>query len=73
MAITHKINCKVCGKELKPAPSKLRADGEQTYCGFIPCACSRRITTNNGVVYPGTEDHKLLIETGNYSSNDILE
>ncbi len=65
-------NCEHCGKALTPAPAKLRADGEQTYCGFIPCACNRPIMTDMGVIDPGTEEHDILLKTGNYSSNDLL-
>lgn len=57
---------------MKPAPAKLRFDGEQTYCGFLPCGCDRRIMTDYGVVYPGTEEHSALILSGRYSTNDIL-
>lgn len=66
------MNCNNCGSELIPAPAKLRADGEQTYCGLFPCACDKRIRTESVIVYPGTEDHKMLIESGYYSINDIL-
>lgn len=66
------MKCEHCEKELNPAPAKLRADGEQTYCGFIPCACKRRIMTDLGIVYPGTEEHDLLLKSGNYLTNDIL-
>lgn len=64
--------CDNCGKELVPAPAKLRADGEQTYCGFYPCACDKEIMTDFGIVSPGTEEHKMLIETGNYNYNNLL-
>jgi hypothetical protein len=66
------MNCENCGRELTPCPAKLRADGEQTYVGFIPCACDKRIMTDFGVVEPGTEEHEMLIRTGNYGINDIL-
>ena len=68
----YTMNCEHCGKALKPAPAKLRADGEQTYCGFLPCACNCPIATDMGVVNPGTEDHDILLKTGNYSTNDLL-
>lgn len=64
--------CNKCGREMKPAPAKLRADGEQTYCGYLPCACDKRIMTNFGVVYPKTEEHNMLLESGQFSYSDLL-
>lgn len=66
------MNCPHCNRPLLPARQKLRADGEQTYCGYIPCACNRPIMTNCGVVYPGDEHHIQLVESGRYDVNDLL-
>lgn len=54
------MKCEHCNKTLNPAPAKLRADGEQTYCGYFPCNCQEIIMTDFGAVYPGTEEHKML-------------
>ncbi len=69
---TSIMNCEKCNKELKPASAKIRANGEQTYCGFLPCACDKTIMTDYGTVEPVTEEHKMLLASGNYSANDIL-
>ena len=62
--------CKKCNKELTPA--RAFWDGEPTYVGFIPCPCDKRISTDYGIVYPGTEEHKMIVQNGRYSINDIL-
>jgi hypothetical protein len=67
-----KILCKKCGREIRPANAKLRADGEQSYCGFLPCPCDKRIITDSGVVYPNTEEHNLIIEGGQWDYNDLM-
>lgn len=67
---TDKKACECCGRILKPAEAF--ADGEPTTVGLIPCACNKPLMTDSGVVFPGTEKHQKLIETGRYSINDIL-
>jgi hypothetical protein len=57
--MTATMNCKLCGREMRPAPA--RWDGEPTYVGHFPCACNRPIMTDCGVVYPGEEDHDSLL------------
>lgn len=69
--MNNQANCDKCGKPLTPAPGKLRADGEQTYVGFYPCACDKQIMTDFGIVDPGTEEHRIILESGNYSINDL--
>lgn len=66
------VKCDKCGVNMVPAPSKLRADGEQTYCGYLPCACDKRIMTDLGVVYPGTDEHRMLIISGRFNISDLL-
>ncbi len=66
------MNCKHCNNPLSPAPGKLHATGEQSYVGYFPCPCKRRIYTDCGVVYPGTEEHKIIVENKLYSTNDVL-
>ncbi len=67
---TH--HCEHCGREMKPCPGKLHANGERSYVGYFPCACKYPIMTDMGVVDPGTEDHDYLMKSGNYSINDLL-
>lgn len=55
------VRCENCGREMEPAAAKLRADGEQTYCGFLPCPCDKVIFTECGAVYPGTEEHESIV------------
>lgn len=62
--------CQHCGAELTPA--RAFWEGEPTYVGFIPCPCQNPIMTDFGVVYPGSEDHNLLLKSKRYSINDIL-
>jgi hypothetical protein len=56
------MNCKKCGREMRPAPAKLRADGEQTYVGFISCLCDQVISTDYGALHPQTEEHDLYLK-----------
>jgi hypothetical protein len=65
-------SCDKCGRPMNPAPSKLRADGEQTYCGYLPCPCDKRIMTDFGVVYPNTEEHSMILEIGKWNYNDLM-
>ena len=62
--------CEHCQKVLQPA--RAFWDGEPTYVGFIPCPCNRRIMTDNGVVYPGTEEHEIIVKNGSYKISDLL-
>lgn len=65
------MNCKLCGREMQPAPA--RWDGEPTYVGYMPCACDKPISTEYGIVYPGSPEHDVLLESGRCSVNDLLE
>lgn len=67
---TH--HCEHCGREMQPCPGKLHATGERSYVGLFPCACKHPIMTDSGVVYPGDEEHDILLETKNYGINDLL-
>lgn len=54
--------CKNCGRELRKAPCK---DG---FVGFFPCPCDKILFDENiGSVNPGTEEHDILISSGNYT------
>mgnify|MGYP007007274538 CR=1 FL=1 len=66
------FNCEHCGREMKPAPGKLHASGEQSYIGYNACPCKRPIMTDYGVVFPGTEEHSILMKSGQYDVNSLL-
>ncbi len=48
---------------MRPAPAKLRADGEQTYVGFVACLCDQVISTDYGALHPQTEEHDLYLKS----------
>jgi hypothetical protein len=53
-------NCKLCGRELKPAPAKW--NGEPTYVGYYPCPCNESYMTETGIIKPHTPEHEMLLK-----------
>ena len=42
------------------------------YVGLIPCPCKHPIMTDHSVVYPGSEDHLQIMNSGRYNINDLF-
>lgn len=71
----EKHHCEHCGREMKPAQAWGDVtvwDNEPRYVGWIPCPCRHPIQTDYGTVYPGSDEHEMLMTTGRYSINDLL-
>lgn len=64
------MNCAKCEKKMIPAPAY--SDGEPVTVGYLPCPCSRRLITDCGVVYPGSTEHKAIIDSGQFSGVQVL-
>lgn len=60
-----------CGSNMQPAVTKY-VGPVLKYMGYFPCACDRPIQTDCGTMYPGDEEHDRLLQSGNYSINDVL-
>lgn len=66
MARLENKPCELCGRTLKA----IYPDKGATY--YYPCACNRPIQTEEGVAYPGSEQHELILAGGQWNINDLL-
>lgn len=58
--------CESCGRPMIPAPA--RFDGEDTFVGFMPCACSWTAFLDNRFDGESFDDYKSRI--GNPAANE---
>jgi hypothetical protein len=65
------MKCTTCGRDMHPAVTKCIGTELRTI-GYFLCACNRPIQTDYGTMYPGDEEHDRLLQSGNYSINDVL-